>query len=316
VELEVEYPSSLSVSGGPISLQDRTGAVLFGQLRPDSILIPVPVLAARGTSFYYAPDPKAGQQLRRVYNGYYLYGMHPGDTLGLSYYAGGFFLYGMHPGDTMGLGRTRYTGGFYLYGMHPGDTMGTGGVHLRYELRKPCCSRRRAIGRVIEMVCYDCETKKYIGTFYYEVPDRDGPILAPRLAPSSSGTPTVRGRVERGKIKLNEPVDIVGLRSGGFPQDTTGGQTAQMRNWAHEVRKEISSSSLNWRLPPTGQDTTRFGGGVVVCWPQGKPGEGDRPVAVYRWLMIRGSKPLRPEAQKYELELEIVKMIVDRPDER
>jgi hypothetical protein len=31
--------------------------------------------------------------------------------------------------------------------------------------------------------------------------------------------------------------------------------------------------------------------------------------------MIRGSKPLPPEAQKYELELEIVKMIIDRPDE-
>ncbi len=342
VELEVEYPSSLSVSGGPISLQDRTGAILFGQLRPDSILIPVPVLAARGTSFYYAPDPKAGQQLRRVYNGYYLYGMHPGDTLGLEgVYPGGYYLFGMQPGDTLGLGRTRYTGGFflygmhpwdtlglsyyaggfYLYGMHPGDTMGTGGVRLSDEPRKVCCLTRRAIGRIFEMVCHDCKTGQYIGTLTYEAPGRDGPILAPRMAPSSSGTPTVRG-----KIKLNEPVDIVGLRSGGFPQGTTGGQTAQMRNWAHEVRKEISSRSLNWRLPPTGQDTTGFGGGVVVCWPQGKPGERrERPMVVYRWLMIHSPKPLqledhrkqlRPEAQKYELELEIVKMIVDRPDER
>ncbi|GBD07277.1 hypothetical protein HRbin21_01095 [bacterium HR21] len=309
MELELEYPTTLPTPGGSAILQDRSGSIIFGQLRPDSILIPVPILGARGTSYYYAPDPKGGQQLSGyVYNGYYLFGVQPGDTLGLSYYGrytGGYYLFGMHPGDTLGqVKRTRYTGGYflyrispgdtlglsyyaggyYLYGMHPGDTLGGGEPQAKYTgyvLNQAIASGAgRASGRTLGAVTR-------------------------QAGPS-------RTQIVRGKIKLNEPVDIVGLRSRGFPQDTMEGQVVQMRNWAYEVRKDASVYP-NRRVSPTGQDTTGFGGGVVVCWPQGRPG--DRPVAVYRWLMIRGSKPLPPEAQKYELELEIVKMIIDRPDE-
>lgn len=309
VELEVEYPAALPKLGGPTILEDDDGRIIIGQLRPDSVLIPVPVLGARGTSYYYAPDQKGGQQLSGyVYNGYYLFGVQPGDTLGLSYYGrytGGYYLFGMHPGDTLGqVKRTRYTGGYflyrispgdtlglsyyaggyYLYGMHPGDTLGGGEPQAKYTgyvLNQAIASGAgRASGRTLGAVTR-------------------------QAGPS-------RTQIVRGKIKLNEPVDIVGLRSRGFPQDTMEGQVAQMKNWAHEVRKDATVYP-KLRVPPTGQDTTGFSGGVVVCWPQGKPG--DRPVAVYRWLMIRGSKPLRPEAQKYELELEIVKMIVDRPDD-
>jgi hypothetical protein len=296
VELEVEYPSSLSVSGGPISLQDRTGAILFGQLRPDSILIPIPVLAARGTSFYYAPDPKGGQQLSRyVYNGYYLYGIHPGDTLGLEgVYPGGYYLYGMHPVDT--LGGVEYQAKWSGYVLNQAIASGAG----------------RASGK----------------TF--------GAAIR-QAGPSGSGT-----RIVRGKIKLNEPVDIVGLRGGGIlplpkpseigipdfrqaPSQSrpvighdTAGQTAQMRNWAHEVRKEISAHEVRKEIIGTGYRPKAVYGGMIhgsLTLAMTHRAQA-QATTVYRWLMIRGSKPLRPEAQKYELELEIVKMNEDRPDER
>ncbi|MCS7177122.1 MAG: hypothetical protein NZ960_05840 [Candidatus Kapabacteria bacterium] len=137
------------------------------------------------------------------------------DTLRVSgVYRGGYFVYGGRPQDTSRTEewerRQPYRGGYFVFGGRPQDTSRT----EEWERRRPYLS-----GYFVYSIPQDTTQPITLQGYYaknwaHEVRKE---ISARSRDDRESGQglrqSPVRGRIERGRIKLNEPVDIVGLRS-------------------------------------------------------------------------------------------------------
>lgn len=191
------------------------------------------------------------------------------------YVYNGYYLYSTRPEDTLSV-YGKFIGGYFLYGTRPGDTSGEVGTQAKYT--------GYVLNQAIASGAPRASGRTFSGVTKAAPPrgpkPRDVRLPDYRQASESGGSLTVLAEFSRQKAYNADKDYHLHMRQ------------AQERKW------EFVQSNT---------------GGVVVCWPQGRPGD-NRPVAVYEWLVVRNSKPLSTLVKRYGAELQIVKMIVDRPD--